>query len=110
MIKKSEKILDFFKKNKDDHKEGEKYLKGYRYLFEKCKCHLNLMNDLRQETNDYYSGCAVKNVDFEERITKAFLMLIEGQDLINQNIVDLLEGAIKLEPNPFLIGQNTFPP
>ena len=24
--------------------------------------------------------------------------------------MDLLEGAIKLEPNPFLIGQNTFPP
>lgn len=100
----------------DDGKVEEfwKFRKAFRFVFEMCKCQLSIMNNTIEEANRIFQ-CALEEVDFEERHTKAALMVTEAHFYINSNckeyarIIDLLEDAIVLEPDQhfwyFLVGK-----
>lgn len=98
-----EKIFDYFHKENNDQIQFEKSQKAFWFVFEMCKCHINLMQNSLENANKIFTR-ALAEVDFNEQFTKAALLGLQADYLIYSEykdyprIVKLLEDAINLEP------------
>ena len=93
----------YFNNENENEKQFWNYQKAFRYVFKICKCLVSLMENSLEKANAIFTD-ALEDVDFEERYTKAALMGLKADYLIYSEykdypkIVELLEGAIELEP------------